>query len=280
MNIDDALSLINEIQRGTATFATSGGVYSAKGKNWISSKADFDKANNTALDSVADEAVKMVKQFLSTPYPPSSLPGQAPHMRTGTLKDSIHWRRGRASRQFPGPAGKSIGDLKRFIAKNKQEYDWYKKIKREAYQNNQIINPYPRRDRNMAATRVIEVDPKAVDQSEGRRLEYYSYFLETGWYSRASKQFLDKGKGSNTGSVYSGRKPKKTNGPKWNPPRPYLSRLTYPAYKQRLEQVYKLALRNALPAGLKFLADRATLTITYNRSLRVPFISGNQHLLR
>ena len=233
--------------------------------------------------AVAEHAVKRVKRSLSEKYPPSSLPGEAPASRTGTLRDSIHWRRGVESRQFPGPASNSASDEKRFASKKPADYAWREKIQREAFSDNSIITPYPARQNKSIGTRIIQVNPRAVDRSERSRLEYYSFFLETGWYSKGNDGFNDKrpkkqGEGEKI-KRQSVPKGDKREGPKWNPPRPYLSRLAWPEIAKELEGVYKAYLRDKLPAAFKSLADKATLKVTYNRGLRVPYISDNKNRL-
>ena len=286
MSLDTALQLISQLSSGNLSVVKSGSVYSAGGKNYISDKKAFDKANKIALDIVAAEAVNMVKRWLGVGYPPSSLPGEPPRSRTGTLRDSIHWRAGKVSREFPGPPGKTISDMKRFAAKSPQEWAWYKKIMRDAYKDRSLITPYPKRSKRSTQVRVIEVDPNAPDKTEGSRLEYYSYYLETGWYSTNNDFHNDKGQGKNKGTPYKRERAKRNKGatgPKWNPPRPYLSRLAWPANKQRLEQIYRTALKvqlNLISPGMGQLADKATLTVVFNRTLRVPYLSGNQGLLR
>lgn len=282
MNIDDALDLINQMATAGATVTPNQGVYQVGSKQWINGKADFDAANKVALDAVAQRAVAMVKQYLSTPGPPngpSSGPGDAPHQRTKTLFNSIHWRVGKESRFFP--SSKPIQG-QRTQSKAAQEYQWYQKIQSSAYQNNSIITPYPRKTRGSSLVRVIEVDPQAADNSDRKRLEYYSYYLQTGWWSRPNDQHKDKGTGlpSTKGHARSkANKGQKRPGPRWNPPRPYLVRLAYPQTAAQLQTIYQNVLRSKLPPALKYLADKATLKVTYHRSLRVPFTSENLGIL-
>ena len=44
---------------------------------------------DAAISKLADESVIRIKQSISTPYPPASLPFTPPHMRTGELYESI-----------------------------------------------------------------------------------------------------------------------------------------------------------------------------------------------
>jgi hypothetical protein len=281
VSIDAALNLLAQMSQGVTVSTNASGVYSAGGKNYIMNKKEFDKANNAALDVVAEEAVNMVKKWLSVPYTGngSSRPGESPRRRDGNLMDSIHFRKGRASRQFPSPTPPSASA--RANPKTTQAYQWYQNIQNNAYSNNSIINPYPSKDKFLSATRVIEVNPRFADKSDRQRLEYYSYYLETGWFSRPNKQFNDKGTTSKQRGIVKRKRGKKSLslGTKYNPPRPYLRKLTYNVNKAYLLGVYKSALRVRLPNGMKHLADQAVLTITYQRGLRVPFASQNRNIL-
>jgi hypothetical protein len=283
MDINSALKLINQIAKSGVTSGSSQSMPQKASKQWISDNNDVFRVNSAALDAVAEHAVKRVKRSLSLDYPPSSLPGEAPARRTGTLQDSIHWRRGVESRQFPGPASNSASDEKRFASKKPADYAWREKIQREGFSDKSMITPYPARKPPSIGTRIIQVNPRAVDESERSRLEYYSYFLESGWWSKGNDGFGDKrpkseaqGKKIKRQSV---PKSEKRDGPKWNPPRPYLSRLAWPGIAKELEGVYKDYLRDKLPAAFKSLADKATLKVTYNRGLRVPYISDNKNRL-
>jgi hypothetical protein len=281
MDINSAMKLINQIAKSGVTSGSSQSTTKTGSKQWVSANNEVHRVNSAALDAVAEHAVKRVKRSLSEKYPPSSLPGEAPARRTGTLHDSIHWRKGVESRQFPGPATNSVDGEKRFASKKPADYAWREKIQKQAYSDNSIITPYPARKNPSAGTRIIEVNPRAVDHSERSRLEYYSYFLESGWWSKGNDGFNDKrpksegqGKKIKRQSV---PKSEKREGPKWNPPRPYLSRLAWPGIARELENVYKAYLRDNLPAAFKSLADKATLKVTYNRGLRVPYISDNKN---
>lgn len=44
----------------------------------------------TALNNTADAIAADAQQSVGTPYPPASEPGEAPHLRTGELQQSIH----------------------------------------------------------------------------------------------------------------------------------------------------------------------------------------------
>ena len=280
MDINSALKLINQIAKSGVTSGSSQSMPQKASKQWISANNDVHKINSAALDAVAEHAVKRVKRSLSEKYPPSSLPGEAPASRTGTLRDSIHWRRGVESRQFPGPATNSASDEKRFASKKPADYAWREKIQKQAYSDNSIITPYPARKNPSTGTRIIQVNPRAVDSSERSRLEYYSFYLESGWWSKGNDGFNDKRPKSEGQGKKIKRKSvprsEKRDGPKWNPPRPYLSRLAWPGVAKELEGVYKAYLRKNLPDAFKSLADKATLKVTYNRGLRVPYISDNK----
>jgi hypothetical protein len=283
MDINSAMKLINQIAKSGVTSGSSQSMPQKASKQWISDNNDVFRVNSAALDAVARYAVRMVKTSLSEKYPPSSRPLEAPASRTGTLRDSIHWRRGVESRQFPGPASNSASDEKRFAAKKPADYAWREKIQREGFSDNSVITPYPVRQNKSIGTRIIQVNPRAVDRSERSRLEYYSFYLETGWWSKGNDGFGDKrpekqGEGEKV-KRQSVPKSEKREGPKWNPPRPYLSRLAWPGIAKELEGVYKDYLRKNLPAAFKSLADKATLKVTYNRGLRVPYISDNKNRL-
>lgn len=283
MDINSAMKLINQIAKSGVTSGSSQSMPQKASKQWISDNNDVFRVNSAALDAVARYAVRRVKRSLGEKYPPSSRPLEAPARRTGTLQDSIHWRRGVESRQFPGPASNSASDEKRFAAKKPADYAWREKIQREGFSDNSVITPYPVRQNKSIGTRIIQVNPRAVDRSERSRLEYYSFYLETGWRSKGNDGFGDKrpekqGEGEKV-KRQSVPKSEKRDGPKWNPPRPYLSRLAWPGIAKELEGVYKDYLRDKLPAAFKSLADKATLKVTYNRGLRVPYISDNKNRL-
>lgn len=281
VGLENALKFLN--QSTSAAIARRGNnmVYSES-----KSTADhvaFNAANEAALNEVAAWAVAITKRKLSTSYPPSSLPGQPPHRRTGTLMNSIHWRAGKASREFPGPVPRdfSKSSMQRFKTENELKYGWYKKIVTRAYKNNSLIKPYPAAQLYSSLVRVIEVDPNAPDDSDRKRLEYYSYYLETGWMSQRNKHFRDKGNPQGAGvDVPSARSlashPSRGG---WNPPRPFLKSLATPAYRATMNNLYRDALRRLLPPHLRYMADKATLKVEYNHSLRVPYVSSNKGLL-
>jgi HK97 gp10 family phage protein len=56
----------------------------------------LERALAPAMERAADYMVGVTKIMISTPYPPSSTPGDPPHMRTGDLMRSIQQnKRGR-----------------------------------------------------------------------------------------------------------------------------------------------------------------------------------------
>lgn len=280
MGINDALSFLS--QNAVTVTGKGKGVLQGGGRTLSMSQQEFDRANKVALDAVATFAVSAVKSMLSRPHPPSSAPGDSPARRTGTLRDSIHWRAGRSSRQFPGPVPRDMSpaSIKRFKADDPDKYGWYKEIKNRAYKDKSIIQPYPKADVAKDIVRVIEVDPSAPDRSDRQRLEYYSYYLETGWHSDKNRQFRDKGtKGASPVKVGRSRPQRDTDVGGWNPPRPYLMKLARPNYKSAMEVLYQQVLMRELPANLRSLAFRARLSVTYNHSLRVPYVSNNKALL-
>lgn len=243
----------------------------------------FRRANEIALDEVAKYATALVKAKLSRPYDGvSSAPGESPKQRTGTLRDSIHWRRSQSSRAFPGSKSSDLSKNGKvsFKSMGREKYMWYKRIKKEAYEDNKIIDPYPVSPSPNNLVRVIEVDPSAADRSDRSRLEYYSYYLETGWYSKSNQQFRDKGNPRGSKNEVPRAVPASAReGSGWNPPRPYLSLLVSPSIKSSMESVYQNSLARNLPPHLRHMAYKARLTVKYNRSLRVPYISENRGLL-
>lgn len=277
MSLDNALKFIAQqsgvkVQRPTGRINTSPTLVSNDQKM-------FAEANADALDEVAKYAVSVVKSKLSTSYWSNgpSAPWTPPHGRTWTLMNSIHWRRAKASREFPRPVAR------RFKRDFQQQYQWYNKIVRKAYDDNSIITPYPEPLQANDLVRVIEVNPQAVDLSDRQRLEYYSYYLETGWYNRPNMQFNDKGHVAHDMSVNSGEPSNELSrvmGSGWNPPRPYLQTLTLQVYKTTMELIYKRQLANKLPSHLRYMAWKASLTIQYNKALRVPYLSSNKGLLK
>lgn len=243
----------------------------------------FRQANEIALDEVARYATSLVKMKLSRPYDGvSSNPGEPPKERTKTLRNSIHWRRSKPSRSFPSPTSGDLSKNGKAAFRNmpQEKYLWYKRIVKNAYEDNKIIDPYPVPPTPNSLVRVIEVDPSATDMSDRGRLEYYSYYLETGWFSKSNKQFRDKGNpyGSDV-EVPSAVPEALRTGSGWNPPRPYLMLLVRPATKTSMELIYKNSLARNLPPHLRYMAYKATLTVKYNRSLRVPYIAENKGLL-
>lgn len=283
MSIDNVMKFISEQAskrpsvRGRTSQAVSSSVSIA------SDQEIFRLANEKALDEVAKYATALVKAKLSRPYDGvSSAPGESPKQRTGTLRDSIHWRRSQASRAFPGSKSSDLSKNGKvsFKSMGREKYMWYKRIKKEAYEDNKIIDPYPVSPSPNNLVRVIEVDPSAADRSDRSRLEYYSYYLETGWYSKSNQQFRDKGNPRGSKNEVPRAVPASPrDGSGWNPPRPYLSLLTSPSIKSSMEILYQSSLARELPRHLRSMAYKARLTVKYNRSLRVPYISENKGLL-
>lgn len=283
MALNDVLKFISEASGNRVNASNPAPAGAVRGIN--DAARAFERANQVALDTVADRAVAIVKGLLSRDYyvhGPAG-PNESPSSRTGTLRDSIHWKAGRSSRQFPGPFPDDIKktDLQRFSKRERGQYNWYQKIKNKAYENRSLITPYPTAQKARANVRVIEVDPHAADRSSRQRLEYYSYFLETGWNSARNEFHKDTGK---AGSIHnaSPKKPKHnshSDGTGWNPPRPYLRKLDSPEYRNELENLYQTVLARELPEQYKNIASRCKLTVSYNHSLRVPYLSDNKHLL-
>jgi hypothetical protein len=52
--------------------------------------AQFKAVLQSALEDVASDSVENVKARISTKYPPASVEGEAPHLRTGKLKEGVH----------------------------------------------------------------------------------------------------------------------------------------------------------------------------------------------
>lgn len=283
MSIKDALKFISDISGKSVT--TTGTASPSYNRGSIGLASVFDRANKIALDAVADFGVAEVKTLLSRDYythGPAG-PNESPSSRTGTLKDSIHWKAGRSSRQFPGPFpdGMKKTDLKRFSRKERIQYNWYQRIKNHAYENNSLITPYPASPRSSSNIRIIEVDPGAADRSSRQRLEYYSYYLETGWHSGRNEFHKDTGKSSSHRTT-SPKKPSKNShgdGSGWNPARPFLMKLARPEYQAQMQAIYQSALARELPEPYKKLAFRCKLTVSYNHSLRVPYLSDNKNNL-
>lgn len=55
----------------------------------------FDKVNMIAVNEGAKLLQKLVRQRISTPWPPASRPNNPPHLRTGNLRRGIIVNRGR-----------------------------------------------------------------------------------------------------------------------------------------------------------------------------------------
>ncbi len=52
----------------------------------------LDQAAEVALEQFGEALVERIQTLISTPYPPASSPGEAPHKRTGDLIESYEWR--------------------------------------------------------------------------------------------------------------------------------------------------------------------------------------------
>ena len=238
----------------------------------------YPDAVNQALDVVATEAVEIVQTILSEPFEGiSSGPGKPPKKRTGTLHDSIHWRDGKGSRSFPRPTAVTREAFARFKAKTPKQYRWYKAIRNEAYSDTTMSRPYPAAQKSRPFRRVVEVSPKAVDRSDRDRLEYYSFYLQSGWWSKPSETHHDKGYNgpdnhSKPEAIF--KADKNPGGSSWNPPRPYLSKLADPVWQTRLERRYRqLLAKLGVPQPL---VDKATLYVECVLGRRVPFFRDNK----
>lgn len=234
---------------------------------------------NQALDVVAQEAVDIVQELLSTPFDGiGSTGGQSPQKRTGTLQESIHWRDGKGSRSFPQPSAVTREAFARFKSKTPNQYRWYKSIRNDAYSDTTMSRPYPKPQKSRPFRRVIEVSPTATDRSDRDRLEYYSFFLQSGWWSKPSESHNDKGYNAldanhKPDSIFRSEK-KPGSGSAWNPPRPYLSRLADSVWKQRLERKYRQVLTQLkVPQPL---VEKATLDVEWVLGRRVPFFRDNK----
>ena len=235
---------------------------------------------NQALDQVAEYAVSIVQESLDIDFNGESSVGkEPPRKRTGSLQESIHWRDGKGSRDFPAPGAITKEAFARFkTEKSGRSYAWYQQIKKLAYNDPSMIRPYPKKQVSRKFARVIEVNPRARDRSDRQRLEYYSYYLESGWWSRGNDMHNDKGRGPNVqpskDRPLKSPPAKYTGGPTWNEPRPYLSRLASPTYQYKLQRKYqevltKLNVPSELVAG-------ATLKVEWILGRRVPFFRDNR----
>jgi len=268
--IDKALKGIAEL---TSQLSSQGGVVKS------SLLKLYPDQVNQALDAIATEAVDIVQELLSVPFDGSGAgPKESPKMRTGTLKDSIHWRDGKGSRSFPQPTAVTKEAFARFKSKTPNQYRWYKAIRSEAYSDPSMSRPYPKAQKSRPFRRVVEVSPTAVDKSDRDRLEYYSFYLESGWWSKASETHHDKGyngldQNHKPEAIFASDK-KPGRGASWNPPRPYLSRLAAPVWQQRLERKYRqLLAKLGVPQPL---VDKATLDVEWVLGRRVPFFRDNK----
>jgi len=265
-------SLENALQ---ALFLAGGG--SGRGRSAL--LKSYSSAVSQALDSAADAAVEIVQESLSEPnIGASSRPGEPPRMRTGTLMRSIHWRRKQGSRFFPAPNKITREAFARFKQESPKQYRWYKSIRNDAYADPKMARPYPVKPQGKLFTRVIEVSPRANDRSDRQRLEYYSYFLESGWWSVVNPDHLDKGYTASDGLYEANELPAAKANPKpgmpvYNPRRPYLS-LLQDRFASRLLRAYRKALvDNGVPEAI---ASQAGLKVTFELGRRVPFYRENK----
>ncbi len=52
---------------------------------------EIRRAIGDIMENVAASIVRKIKADLNTPYPPASVPGEAPHKRTGNLRASVDY---------------------------------------------------------------------------------------------------------------------------------------------------------------------------------------------
>lgn len=228
---------------------------------------------HAALDATATRSVELVKEDLSMAYNGiSSRPGEPPKMRTGSLRDSIHWFSGGSAGGFPGPSAVDKESFRRFKQRRQSDYRWYKAIRSNAYNDRSLRNSYPQSSQLQRFVRTVSVSPNAVDRSDRERLQYYSYYLESGWYSASNADHNDKGyMSSPTGETnWDTYEPsgEPSDEPVYNPPRPYLSRLQT-VYRMELERYYHAQLvAQGLPHDL---AQRSRLRVEFVLGRRVPY---------
>jgi hypothetical protein len=55
--------------------------------------AQVDREIEKRLGKCGEMLASQIRRNLSGPYPPASLPGEFPHLRTGKLRQSVHWER-------------------------------------------------------------------------------------------------------------------------------------------------------------------------------------------
>lgn len=227
-----------------------------------------------ALDATAARAVELVKDDLSIAYNGiSSRPGEPPRMRTGSLRDSIDWISGGPSAGFPQPSSVDKESMRRFKQMQPSDYRWYKAIRSNAYNDRSLRSPYPAATKLKRFVRSIGVSPTATDRSDRERLQYYSYYLESGWYSAHNADHNDKGyvESPSGESNWDNYNPgtNTSEEPVYNPPRPYLSRLQT-VYRGELERYYHAQLvAQGMPHNL---AQRSHLKVVFTLGRRVPFL--------
>lgn len=221
-------------------------------------RSGWEYARGNALKMTSQKVKEYIEGFMQREWPPSSKGYQPPAKRTGlhggSLSESLIFQIGEEEIQSVTTTVAKKGRMR--MSRKGRMFQKTKVMTVEEFQK-VVVNKNSSR---------IFVNPQAEDRSRGKRLQYYSKYLQTGWVlggNTGRRKRLDKGRRGDTpkrerekGIAQPGRV---------QPPRPFLDLPIRYRQQAFFQHYYRARLREYLPDHMKHLANEATLKFEYIR---------------
>ncbi len=224
-------------------------------------RSRWERARGNALKETSEKVKAYIESFMQRDWNAqggkSSAGGEPPARRTGSLAESLVYEIGEEDIQSVTTTIQKKGRMR--LSRKGRMYQKVKSMTVEEFQK-VIINKNSSR---------IFVNPKADDRSKGKRLQYYSKYLQTGWVlggRSGRRKRMDKGMRGDTPRRE--RKDKVGHPGRVQPPRPFLDLPIRYNQQAFFQHYYRGRLREYLPDHMKHLANEATLKFEYTRPFK------------
>lgn len=217
-------------------------------------RKSWEYARGNALKMTSQKVKEYIEGFMQREWPKSSEGYKPPARRTGSLAESLTFQIGEEEIQSVTKTIAKKGRMR--MSRKGRMFQKTKVMTVEEFQNVAV---------NRNSSRIF-VNPEAKDKSKGKRLQYYSKYLQTGWIlggKSGGRKRLDKGQRGDTPKRE--RKKGITHPGRVQPPRPFLDLPIRYRQQAFFQHYYRARLREYLPDVLKHLANEATLKFEYIR---------------